>query len=160
KLIVRGESLERCTLQDAIVFFGQVVEDLPIEDEETTIDVAGAHIGLLTEAHHARIVLDQQLAKSGRRMNAGQRSDPSVRLVKSDQLAQVHVAHAITISTKEVWRANVLRDAPDPCTGLSEQAGLRAGDFPVDDVLQMGDHPRLTTVQADREVVVVKLVIQ
>src|SRR2546428_14119637 len=26
KLIVRGESLERCTLQDAIVFFGQVVE--------------------------------------------------------------------------------------------------------------------------------------
>src|SRR5262245_2153718 len=64
---------ERLALEGAVVV--QVIEDLPVEDEETAVDPIGDD-RLLLELRHGALAVEFQQAEVRARVDGGERGDP------------------------------------------------------------------------------------
>jgi hypothetical protein len=169
QLVVGGEALERGGLEDEAVVVGEVLQDAPVEDEEAAADVArpaGARarrrVGLLLlpELQDAGVVGEDELAEARRGLHAGDRGQPPVGLVEGDQGVQVDVRDPVAVGAEEEGTAEVLPGAPDAGAGHSGATGLRAGDLPVQGILEVGHDAGRRSAEGDGEVVVVEVVVE
>src|SRR6266508_2745759 len=120
---------EKLALEGAVVV--QVIEDLPVEDEETAVDPIGDD-RLLLELRHGALVVKFQQAEVRARVDGGERGDAPVRTMELQQRMQIDVGQPVAVRHAErLVVADVSFDAFDAASGVGVEAGVGKCDAPV-----------------------------
>ena len=107
-----------------------VVEDAGLEHEETAVDPALRHLGLLLELGDHR-PLDVQLAEAGRRVDGRDRGQLPVAPVELDEVVEVDVGHPVAVGHEERVVTDVLANPVEPTGRLRRLPGVDQRDSPV-----------------------------
>src|SRR5688572_2778148 len=95
-----SQAFQRMGLQTALISL-QIIENSRFKDHEAAIYPTLSYLRFLSEVHDHIVAIENQAAESCRGPDRRDRSDATMGLVKSKQVLQVYVSHAVAISDHE-----------------------------------------------------------
>jgi len=122
KFSTPSEFVEGFALQNAVVLVFQVVEESPMEDEESAADKPFVSLRLFAKDSDSATIYGQ-LPVTRNRPDSGDRPHLSMLLVKRPELGGINIGETIAVGQHEVVALNAGLNPLDPCPRARFGAG-------------------------------------
>src|SRR5712691_6202785 len=128
QLPVAREPFERLALEDRVR--ADVVERLPLEDKEATVDPSLVELRLLAE-FLGKVATDVKFAETACRPHPGDRRELALSAMELEEGPQIHVGDPVAVRDHEFIAFDVPANPLDPASGLGREPGLGQQNAPL-----------------------------
>src|SRR5262245_53136146 len=129
QLSIRGQPFQRLAFPVGRVALDEF-QHRGFQDKEAAVDPALARLRLLIEFHDA-IAVEHEPAVASGRAHGSDRRQTLVLAMELQQLPDIDVADAVTVSQHERFAADEARQALQPAAGHGRQASIHEVDDPI-----------------------------
>ncbi len=157
ELSVPRQPLERFTLEDRLG--SDVVERLPAEDEETSVDPPLVELRLLPKLFR-QVTADVELAETARRPNRRDCRQLALLAMELLKRPKVHVRDAVAVRDHEFVALDVLARPVDSAAGLRRKTRLREENAPFLLSMERLEVFDATVTDVDADVAVHRAVVE